>query len=131
VLTKKTVGLQDFGVWLLAALRLRGNRIFDVREEEALNEAFVQAYKVINRELDKKLVRFVIILDPIYRRSGRVNELMNYWLMSGYATRDDPGSIWRVQMNLNEAEKLLGEEVLGGRDLWLEAADTFLKRLCP
>lgn len=128
---KESVQLNDFGIWLLAALRVKGIRILDSREEKPLNEAFVKAYQVIHRGLDAHLIRFVIILDPIYQTSGRVNELMNYWLMSTWVTRDSPGTIWRIDMSKTAAEQYLNEDALGGRELWLEAADAFIRQARP
>lgn len=118
--------LHTFGVWLLAALRLNGREVLDDRDERRLHEAFKEAFDVIREGLGDDQLRFVIILDRYYGISPDVNAIMWHSWLGIWATRDAPGTIWRLHnMSRNVAWSYVHEEALGGPDLWIKAAEAF------
>ncbi len=123
--TKTRLTLQDFGVGLLAGLHEHGIHIIDDRDEQRLHECFLEAFKIVEKRLGKENLRFVIILNQFHGTSGDVLQIFSYW-QGNLATLDSPGTTWRSRMTDQWAERLFFE-LPGGRELYVEAANAFMK----
>ena len=121
---RSTLDKLDFGVGLVAGLVLRGETTINERNLAVLHESFLEAFKVVEKQLGRENLRFAIILHRVHRTSTDVFNIMSYWL-GLWATRDSPGTIYRFKMNEDSAEKIL-EGLPGGRQMFLDATDAFL-----
>jgi len=123
---RSTLDKLDFGVGMVAGLVLRGERTINERNLTVLHESFLEAFKVVERELGSDNLRFAIILHRVHGTSTDVFNIMSYWL-GLWATRDAPGTIYRFKMHEDSAEEVLAK-LPGGRKMFLDAADAFLLR---
>jgi hypothetical protein len=114
----------DFGVGMVAGLVLRGETTINEQNLAVLHESFLEAFKVVERQLGRENLRFAIILHKGHRTSTDVFNIMSYWL-GLWATRDAPGTIYRFRMNEDSARKVLAK-LPGGSEMFLAATDAFL-----
>jgi len=125
---ERQVHLLDFGMGMLAALHLRKVTAIDERNKvQDLHAAFVAAFRHLKESQISENLRFWMTTHKIYGTTPDVDTIMNHWL-GLFATKDSPGTIWRFSMYDEYAERLLTEELPGGRDLWIDCADIFLER---
>lgn len=131
--TKVTIGVLDFSTAMAAALSLEGgaytSTIISDHNLPRFHEAFREAYGVIEQSMGEQEVRFNLILDRIHGTTPVVNEITSWWLMSGWATRDSPGILWRIWIDPEIAERLLNEGIPGGAAMWKQASAAFLNHL--
>jgi len=118
--------LLEFGDGLLAGLRFRGVTTLDERAPANLHEAFTKAFMVVEGQLGSTNLLFSITTDRFYGTSVDVFNILKHW-RGLWATQDDPGTIWRLDMNDQTAEKILSK-LPGDREMYLDAADAFLKQ---
>lgn len=118
----------DFATSLAAALTLQGYPSVTDHDSQRLHRAFRDAFYVIKDGLGEEHCRFFIILHRLHGDSGDVYDILGHWL-THWATRDSHGSIWRLTMEKRTAENILDEDVAGGRELWMKAAEAFIKRM--
>lgn len=131
--TKVTIGVLDFSTALAAALSLEGGAytatIISDHDLPRFHEAFKAAYDVVEESIGNKVIRFNLILGRIHGTTPVVHEITSWWLMSGWATRDSPGILWRIWIDPEIAERLLNQEFPGGAVVWKQAASAFLNHL--
>ncbi len=125
--TDKKLHLLDFGMGVLAGLRLQRVNLLSDRDLPSFHAAFKAAYEVVEQEFNKSDLRFLMILDRMHGTTPHVDEIVSYWLSSGYVTRDSPGPTIRLTgFDESAARGLLGT-VPGDEELWQRAAGAFLK----
>jgi len=118
--------LRDFGNGILAGLTIRGVRILDEHQLANLHKSFLVAFKVVEEQLGRHNLHFAIITHKVYGTSGDVDQIFRNWL-GLWATKDAPGTLYRLNISEASAEKLLSG-LPGGRDLYLDATNAFLKQ---
>lgn len=117
--------LASFGIGVLSGLTLSGVTILDDSDERKLNRSFLAAYKVVEENFEKENLRFRLILDQMHGTSPDVHAIMLWWLRF-WATKDDPGSTWRLGMPEEAALNYTEHNLPGGKKLWLQAARAFM-----
>ena len=122
----RKLSLLDFGMGILSGLHLRGVTTLDERELVKLHESFAEAFWVVEKLMGEEKLKFSIILHQIHRTSGGVDAILNYWL-SVWVTKDSPGTILRFRLTDYTASRYLSR-LPGGEEVFLPAADAFLKR---
>lgn len=116
----------EFGLGLMAGLHARGVKTLNESRLSDMHAAFLEAFKVVEEGLGSENLAFLIITSKFYGTSSDVDIILQYWLR-GWATKDAPGTIYRFMMGDILTEEYLSK-LPGGRDLYLSAADAFLKR---
>jgi len=119
--------LRDFGNGILAGLHTRNVDILDERKLGNLHASFLAAFKIVEERYGRHNLRFAIITHKVYGTSGDVDQIFRNWLGVGWATKDAPGTLYRLRISDTSAEKFLSE-LPGGRDLYLDATTAFLKQ---
>ncbi len=123
----------EFSTALAAALSLNGypqtSTVVSDHDLPRFHEAFREAYKVIEDAFSERVLRFNLILHEFHGTTPTVTTITDWWLSSKWATRDMPGTCWRIWIDPEIAERLLSEEFPGGTELWQHAATAFLKHL--
>lgn len=117
--------LASFGIGVLAGLTLSGVTTLDDEDQRRLNKCFLAAYKVVEKHFERQNLRFRLILDQMHGTSPDVEAIMLWWLHF-WATKDAPGSTWRLGMPEDIALKYIEHDLPGGKDLWLQAARAFM-----
>lgn len=123
---REDLHLQDFGVGILAALRISGVTMLSDRDEVRLHGAFVSAFQHVEEVFDQEHLRFWMTTHPIHGTSTDAYNIMHYWL-GIWATKDSPGHMWRFRMSEEIADRLVNEQLPGGRDMWLAAGQILIK----
>lgn len=118
----------DFATGLAAALTLQRCQVISGEDERLLHKAFEDAFHTIETGIGEEQCRFYVILDKFHGISGDVGAMLSHWL-AYWATRDSPDGVWRLSMEPYIAEKILLEGVIGGRELWMKAANAFIARM--
>ena len=124
----------EFGIGLLAALRLKGLTKLDEHdgfEERKLHSAFAKAYDVICTELHEETVHIANIPDPFSGHHWYADTIMEDWAEKQLTAKDDCTSSHRIRISEASARKHLEERVIGGREPWLKAADAFIQQVTP
>lgn len=124
----KETGIYDFGMGLMAGLVLANWRTLDERRLKDVHESVVEAFRVVEAELGKDTLGFWMTTHRIYGTSHDVDGIFQYWLSSGYSTKDAPGTIYRFDMSKDEATRLL-ETLPGGAELYAKAVAAMLEHL--
>jgi len=125
--TKET-GIYDFGMGLMAGLVLANRRELDARQVKVVHRSVATAFDVVIAELGDEAVRFRIIAHSIHGTSYDVDGIFQYWLRTGYSTKDAPGTKYRFNMDKDEATHRL-ENLPGGAELYSKAVTAMLDYL--
>jgi hypothetical protein len=126
--TQQDTHLHDFGMGLLAGLVREGHTTLDERRLVDVHKGVVEAFKVIEAELDHDSLRFWMTTNRYHGTSPDVDNIFNYWLQSGFATKDSPGTVYRFRLSITGADELL-ETLPGGTELYDKAVAAFLDYL--
>ena len=120
-----TLDQDGFGIGLMAALHLRGLESLDESQPTVVHEAFLEAFKVVKKDLERN-VRFIVNLHPSHRTSPDVFNILSKW-QGPWATKELDGEVWKFTIDSPTAEQQLSL-LAGDRQMYMEAADAFLKR---
>jgi len=119
--------LLDFGMGLLAGLRIRGVDALSENNIRKLHASFVKAFATAKQEFAQENVKFIITTHYSNGTSGGVESILRYWLNRSYAAYDPRNTIWMLDMDGQSAEEILAK-LPGGREVYLKAADAFLQQ---
>ncbi len=120
--------LLDFGIGMLMGLARAGHTTLDERRLVDVHKAFVAAFRVVETQLGTSTMRFWVTTDELHGTSPDVDAIFRYWLSSGYATKDAPGTIYRFQIPKRSADQKL-ETLAGGSDLYDKAVTAYFDYL--
>ena len=118
----------DFGIGMLMGLARAGHTTLDERRLVDVHKAFVAAFQVVANRLGKSTIRFWMTTDELHGTSPDVDVIFQYWLSSGYATKDAPGTIYRFQISKRSADQKL-ETIAGGAELYDKAITAYFESL--
>ena len=118
------VGLLDFGMGMLMGLVRSGERVLDERRLIDVHKGFVVAFQTVEAELGNERLRFWMTTG-YHGTSPDVDRIFNYWLGTGYVTKDAPGTIYRFHLTKDEASERL-ETFVGGADAYDKAVTAFV-----
>ena len=118
----------DFGIGMLMGLARAGHTTLDERRLVDVHKAFVAAFQVVESQLDESTMRFWMTTDELHGTSPDVDAIFKYWLSSGNATKDAPGTIYRFQISKRSADQKL-ETIAGGAELYDKAVTAYFEYL--
>lgn len=124
MLDRTDTHLLDFGVGMLMGLVRAGQTTLDERRLVDTHKAFVAAFQVVEAEIDKAGLRFRITTNQFHGTSPDVDTIFRYWLSSGFATKDAPGTIYRFRISRSSADRIL-ETLVGGAELYDKATTAY------
>jgi len=125
---REDTSLLDFSVGMLSGLIRAGLTTLNERRRVDLHRAFVEAFKVLEETLEKSTIRFWMTTHEIHGTSPDVDTILNYWLSSGFSTRDSPGTVYRFRIGRDTADEILSR-LPGGAELYDKATKVLLEYL--
>jgi len=125
---REDTSLLDFSVGMLSGLIRAGHTTLSESRRVDLHHAFVEAFKILESELEQGSLRFVMRTHELYGTSPGVDIVLNYWLHSRSATRDSPESLYRFRVDEEWANEVLSR-LPGGAELYDQATKVLLEYL--
>jgi thymidylate synthase len=120
------LSLNDFSLGLMAALHIKGVNELSSFREANLHASFRKAFEVVKERLGDDKLKFAIITNRVSGISGDVRSILDYW-EGTWAATDSQERTWRFRMSNWAASEYL-KKLPGGKKVYLEAADAFLKQ---